>query len=586
MEVPSPATLLLAACLAAALAAPAFAEEPGWVGVPEEHVPSERDRERAARNAVQNSRALRKEGRFEMAEAVARRGLTFQPDDAALHRELAYALDALGKSEDAARERAAADAMAPPPRPPPDAPLALPSRDVLVVLLPPPEEAGADRRPLGWPDGTAAAELEARLHVRLPEARVVHAVFDTVEAARAWLPRYQPRVVLSLRVDRLYCGESLKDGRFGMAWLRVAAERAGADGGGPAWGRVVVDDPRLAIGCERESLARALERVLALTPVREALAAPAPRGAWSRTAVRTLFPQLESTIDARLAEGHEQLAHGRLEDALESFAEAALVDPEDPIVRTYQREAEATLAMSREISRRRGEGDDGALDPRLTAAQLAALESRLAEERRRREELLATLAVLEDDVKLPPASLLRRLRPVAIPDLEAFGPALATHRAGGSILARAAVAPDGSEIARYYFPEGDALPILREEDANRDGAPDRWVAYHGDARTEVWEDAHLAGRPDVRLVFTAGGQRLLRVEVDRDRDGRPERVFHYSSGTLTAEARDSDGDGRLDIFDRLDAKGELAVREEDLDGDGEIDVRSHYEDGKLKRREL
>ena len=587
VRVRPPAILPLALCLAAMVAAPAAAEDPRWVGVPEKRTLSERDRERMARHALVNARALRRQGRFEMAEAVARRGLSYQPDDAVLHRELALSLEALGRTDAALRERSAADSAAPPPAAPPEEPLALPSRDILVVLLPPPADAGSDRRPRGWPDGPAAIELEARLHTRLPEATVVHAVFDTVEAAKQWLPRYRPRAGLSLRVDRVYCGESLKDGRFGIAWLRVAAERAGDDGdSGPAWARVVGDDPRLAVGCERAVSARALEQVLALAPVREALAAPAREAAWSRSAVRTLFPQLGAAIDARLAEGHAQLARGRLETALARFREAAVIDPDDPIVQSYRREAEATLAMSRELSRRRGEGDDATLAPRLTAAQLVALESSLTEELRRREELLATLAVLEDDVMLPPAALLAQLRPVAIEKPEAFGPDLARRRAGGTITARAAFAPDGSEIARYYFPESDPLPVLREEDSNRDGRADRWIAYRGNARTEIWEDGHPSGRPDVRLVFTAGGRRLLRVELDRDRDGAPERIFHYSAGTLTSEARDSDGDGRLDTFDRLAADGSLALREEDLDGDGEIDVRSHYEDGKLKRREL
>jgi hypothetical protein len=173
---------------------------------------------------------------------------------------------------------------------------------------------------------------------------------------------------------------------------------------------------------------------------------------------------------------------------------------------------------------------------------------------------------------------------VKIVDEGAFGPSLARERAGGSVMARAAFAPDGSEIARYYFPEGDPLPLLREEDLSRDGRPDRWIAYSGVARTEIWETDRRAARPDVRMVFTAGGQRLLRVELDRDRDGRPERVFHYTEGTVTSEARDTDRDGRLDTFDRLGPDGKLAVREEDRNGDGEIDVRSHYEDGKLKRR--
>ena len=52
------------------------------------------------------------------------------------------------------------------------------------------------------------------------------------------------------------------------------------------------------------------------------------------------------------------------------------------------------------------------------------------------------------------------------------------------------------------------------------------------------------------------------------------------------EERDTNGDGRIDVFDRLDEDGAVHLREEDLDGDGEIDVRSEYRDGRLVRREL
>lgn len=582
----TPLLLVAAACLLGAAAHPAAAEDPRWVGVPEAREPSAHDRERMARHSLETTRALLEEGSAELAEAAARRGLAVRPEDAALQRELARALAAQGREEEAARARARADTLDPPPPPPPDDPLDVPSRGVLVVLVPPAPDATPDRRPRGWPDGAVAAALEERLQVRLPEATVLHAVFESVAAARAWLPQHRPRVVLSLRVDRIYCGESLKDGRFGMAWLRAATGRPGGDGGAPAWSRVIVSDPRLAGGCEHEVVARALERVLALPAVREALAAPRSEGPWSRLALRALFPGLGQRIDEQLAEGQTLLSRGRIEDARRAFQAALAVDPDDAVVRTYLREAEATLAMSRELSRRRGEDDAGVLEPRLTAAQLAALETSLEEERRRREELLATLAVLGDDVRLPSQRSLAALRPVKIRDPEAFGPALARRRAGGAIVARAAFAPEGTEIARYYFPDGDDLPLLREEDANRDGRPDRWIAYGGDARTEIWEDGRDAGRPDVRLVFTVGGQRLLRVEVDRDRNGSPERVFHYDGGALSAEARDTNGDGRLDTFDRFDAEGHLAIREEDVDGDGEIDVRSHYRDGKLTRREL
>ena len=85
-----------------------------------------------------------------------------------------------------------------------------------------------------------------------------------------------------------------------------------------------------------------------------------------------------------------------------------------------------------------------------------------------------------------------------------------------------------------------------------------------------------------------GDRRVVSVsaELDRDGDDRPERILRYSQGNLSAEARDTDGDGRLDTFDHFDADGNVQLREEDLDGDGAVDLRSVYQAGKLVRREL
>jgi hypothetical protein len=158
------------------------------------------------------------------------------------------------------------------------------------------------------------------------------------------------------------------------------------------------------------------------------------------------------------------------------------------------------------------------------------------------------------------------------------------------VEARAAYAPDGTGRARYYFAAGGEAPVLREDDTDGDRSPDRWIAYSGPARREIYEagghDGRGGGRPGVRIVFAEGGERVARVEIDEDTDGRPERILHYSGGAISGEARDSDGDGSLDTFDRLDAAGRVALREEDVDGDGSIDVRSIYEAGRLIRREL
>lgn len=571
-------------------AAPARPEDPRWVGVPEVRPLDPAARQRLARAKLEAGRALRRDGRAKLAEAALRRGLHFDPQHAGLHRELARVLEVQGRTDEAEAARALADALDPPPPPLPDTPLDRPSAGLLVVLVPPSAEGGPERSPRSWPEGEVARTLEERLALRLPDATVVHADFESVDAARDWLERRKPRATLSLRVDRAYCGDSVKDGRFALGWLRGAVEQPGSAHARPHAARALVHDPRLPAGCRSEATARALEELLALPSLVEELAAERSSAAWSRVAIRALFPGLGDRIDAQLAQGAALLAQGQLESAAAAFRDAARVDPEDHAVRTYLHEAEATLTLSGELSRsrrRRAEPDDpGVLDPRFSPAQRAALEAQLTEERRRREELLGALAVMDEDARLPPEDALATLRPSQIRDSEAFGPALARRRAGGQVEARGAYAPDGSVIARYYFPIGDDLPVLREEDLTQDGRADRWIAYAGSHRTEIWEAGRDTGRPDLRMVFTGQGSRLARIEVDRDSDGHPERIFHYSGDHLTAEARDTSGDGALDTFDRLDAEGRVVLREEDTNGDGHIDVRSIYEAGHLVRREL
>src|SRR5262249_1454251 len=206
-------------------------------------------------------------------------------------------------------------------------------------------------------------------------------------------------------------------------------------------------------------------------------------------------------------------------------------------------------AMARELAGRDGGDGEPRLDPRLSAEQRAAAEARLRDERHRRQQLLAALAVLDEEVRAPAPGLLEALEPSEIADPDAFGPRLARRRAGGPAGARAAFAPAGARPARHYFAPGSARPVLREDAADGDGRPDRWIAYDGDARSEVFESP-AGDRPAVRIVFADGGAQVARVEVDDDGDGRPNRILRYRGGALSAETRDSAGDGRRATFDQ------------------------------------
>ena len=532
---------------------------------------------RETRRALENGRALWLEGRHEAAERVLRRGLKQSQNDPALDRALAHVLDSLDRPDEALALRARADARDPRPAPLPKTPL-VPDASAVSVLLVRGASPHPDR-PGDWPDDEVRERLANRVARRLPGAGFRPADPESVaEAERLLRGRAKPTWV-SLRVGRVFCGFSVKDGQIAVAELEAVAKRPGQGPVALPVRRVVVD-PLPREGCALQALDRALEAALGAGIAREG------GDPIERSAARALFPGLDRRITAWVRKGRSQLASGELEAAERSFEAALEVDPQDPIARSFRDEVRASRALAQALAREHAPDAGDRVDPRLSAEQRAAAEIALRRERTRRDELMAALAVLDEDVVRPSDAALARLRRVEIPQPDAFGPRLARERVGGPISARAAYAPNGDVIARYYFAERSEAPVLREEDTRGDGTPDRWITYRGTARHEIFEDRSAHGRPDLRLVFAEAGEPLERIEVDRQRDGTPDHVLRYRNGALIAESADTDGDGRLDRFDRFDAEGRVGLREEDLNGDGEVDVRSEYVAGKLVRREI
>jgi tetratricopeptide (TPR) repeat protein len=560
--------------------------------------PTVEQRARFARQRLQDARAFVKQERFEAAERSLLRGLGASPEDAQLHGLLARVLAAQGRSEQADIHRRRADALAPPPPPVPDTPLVDSAAGLLVALVPPgaPDEP-PERVAENWPKGIAARTLERRLGLRLPGTRIVHANPQTVAEARELLTTGKAVSVLSYRVERTYCNDTIKDGPFAVAWLRIAGETRGEASSGPDSRRDVILNPRDPGDCRSEALARGLERSFRHSVVRRALAAtndgPAAANspAWSNAAIRTLFPGIGERIRIALVRGREQLAAGRIADAGETFRAAVAIDPEDAVVRTYLSEISATLEIAHELelrhdpARTRAE-DLGVLDPRYSAVQRAAIEARLEEARRQREDLLLALAALDEAERVVGPERLAALRIGEIRDPDAFGPRTARQRSGGELEVRVVYTPDGEVIARYYLPAGGGAAILREEDVDGNGHADRWIAYRDGARSETWEDGHGRGRPDAHYSFSADGTQIVRVAIDTVADGRDDRVLRYEAGALASESADTDGDGTPDRFDRFDADGYLETRDEDLDGDGVFDMRSTYRGGRLVERSI
>lgn len=576
--------------------------------LPEQKPLSANETETYARRHLESARALRDEGRLEAAARVAARGLELRPDEPQLQRLRAEVLRSLGRNSEADAHLRVATALSPPPPPVPDTPLDVASEGVVVTLLPPPSARElANRVPREWPSGAVAMALGDRIRTRLPGATIRYEDPDSVAAARAPLAGAQAAV--SIRVDRAFCGDSIKDGRFAVAWLRIAVSN-GAGSTSRQQIRKSVSPPLSESECREEAIARAFEVALATPEVAEALARPtnerpAAQNEWPGRDLRTLYPGIGEHLSKEIEAGRAHFAVGDMRGAAERFRAAAAIDPEDLDTRAFLDDVELSLAFADELASVSAPSPETLASVGATAEDFAAeaalvngasllrpaererMEARLADEKRLRNELLSALAVLDEDRHGPTAPTIAALRPAPLPPDSSYGVGLARSLGDSQpIENRLSYTPDGTVLARYYFVKGAATPILREEDADDNGRPDRWVAYQDGSRSEVWEDRTGSGAPDLHLVFANGGEPLVRLEVDADNDGQPERIFRYHAGLLATEDRDTNGDGRHDLFERFDDAGALAQREEDLNGDGAVDIRTRYSSGRLVRREI
>lgn len=308
------------------------------------------DRAAYARSSLERVRVLRSQGELEKAERLLRSVIAVAPEDGRARTLHVQILEQMARPEEASRARDEARAFQPPQLP--SGPADLDSEGVLVTLA---------ARELG--DGGASAQtatlaeplvraLAARVETRLPRARIVRRVPDTIEEARGWLDRIHPRAVLALRVTRGFCGESVKDGAFAVADLEVASGASGADELDRLSLAEQLFDPGEA--CLEEIAGRALEQVLDAETVRGALSSEGAGQHWSAVAIREIFPGLDAAIESRAERGRTAMEKGRFEKALELFREASALDPEDAELADLMREAEVTLRLRDEIRRERG----------------------------------------------------------------------------------------------------------------------------------------------------------------------------------------------------------------------------------------
>ncbi len=180
--------------------------------------------------------------------------------------------------------------------------------------------------------------------------------------------------------------------------------------------------------------------------------------------------------------------------------------------------------------------------------------------------------------------------------LALHGPALAKKPAAASTASGPAI--EEKEVEGL---------VAQEIDLDGNGKVDvrnLWQPLESGGRTLVKKetDLDLDGRMDMVSTYDATGA-LVREEVDLDFDGRNDLTDHYKEGQrvfaeldsnfdgrkdtflyflaadggkplLDRKERDTNNDGKVDLWERFDAQGLVTRTARDTDGDGRMDERN------------
>ena len=119
-------------------------------------------------------------------------------------------------------------------------------------------------------------------------------------------------------------------------------------------------------------------------------------------------------------------------------------------------------------------------------------------------------------------------------------------------------------------------------DLNKDGKPDIWRLYKGDALSCKQIDFDHDGKKDWVVAYDPSGK-ILYQKADFDFDGKFDMaaVFDPASGHRQEVERDTDFDGKFDIKEVYAADGNLQSVRRDRNGDNLPDQWDQYVDGVL-----
>lgn len=162
------------------------------------------------------------------------------------------------------------------------------------------------------------------------------------------------------------------------------------------------------------------------------------------------------------------------------------------------------------------------------------------------------------------------------------------YAAKDALIEKADINGDGRADMVRYFVEGKAgtesaanKTLIRAElDLNFDGKIDKKNFYN--AETGMLEKTELNWDFDdnVDMInFYDSDGKIEAQKIDRDFDGRFDVLKRYKIGLLYSRQIDSDGDGKMDLWEYFTKKGKVYRIGKDLDGDGKPE---YFEDLKKK----
>jgi len=139
---------------------------------------------------------------------------------------------------------------------------------------------------------------------------------------------------------------------------------------------------------------------------------------------------------------------------------------------------------------------------------------------------------------------------------------------------------DGHVDMRAYLENGKTVRI--EADGNADGIVDRWEYYRADGQLDRLGTSSGSDGVEDMWVVQQGDQ--MRVDIATRRDGIADRHEFHDKGVLVRAEQDTNGDGRLDQWQRFDGGKLRELLVDTSRASGRPDTRLVYAgDGSLQR---